>query len=679
MAANCVFLSYSRKDLDYARTLHDQLEAAGVTVWWDQEEAAGEDWTEQLLTWLETAHAVVVLVTRHSVVSLSVKNEVLLAQDYQRRVIPVLLEQARGGLWVLIRSLQWVDVREGRGSLGDLLIALQVQQPTVAPPGDHTFPAMNSLMLHQEPPSASLTQAQVTIVLPGEIGDFSDRERSSLIQIVARFASLQPDQIRIVRVEAGSIRVTLELPESSARWLVALYTHQAALIELLDIQAVYDVQVLPAQNKAAKATAVVALRRVQLRGWFQRRTRLSLALSGALLLVVVLAVSLRSAAGPEGMPIGLVANIQGTLDVQRAGWNSYVAVATGTTLRAGDRLRVSAGGQASVVCADGTAVVLQAATQPVPCSSNTNRFIFAIDQAEWANAVLSSAEAAVPRVIVPRASILLTTTPTIRWTAVEDRARYTVVLRREGAEIWRKTVENSATLVYPADQLALESGPLYRFVVTADNGQEERAQGTGVQVLGDEQAAALQADGALIAELALEAEAKRLLLANQYAQNGLYAEALVLLETPSTSAEQARLQLLGDLYLAVGLPDLAIAPYNQALAAATTTASTWAEAQANRMLGLVHSRLGGAENRTRAIVHYQQALQFIKSWRCRSAKRIAPAPGRSGISCGRSFLCWLCLSLLCRQRLCWRGLPQQLGGRRQDLKASAHYDAASPT
>jgi hypothetical protein len=106
MTTTCVFLSYSRRNLDYARTLHDRLEAARLTVWWDQEEPPGEDWTEQLLVWLESAHAVVVLVSRYSVTAPSVKNEVLLAQDYQRRVIPVLLEQARGGLWVLIRSLQ---------------------------------------------------------------------------------------------------------------------------------------------------------------------------------------------------------------------------------------------------------------------------------------------------------------------------------------------------------------------------------------------------------------------------------------------------------------------------------------------------------------------------------------------------------------------------------------------
>lgn len=606
MTAPCVFLSYSRGNSDYARALHDRLEAALVTVWWDQEEPPGADWTEQLLAWLENAHAVVVVVSQHSAISPSVKNEVLLAQDYQRRVIPVLLEQARGGLWVLIRSLQWVDARDGRDPLPDLLRALSA--------GDAL--ATRDEMQQLAPPPASAAQAQVTIVLPGEMRTFSEREQLSLVRLIARFAQLRPDQIKIVRVEAGSIIVTLELPESSARWLAALHERQAPLIDLLDIQAVRDLRVLPQPSGAAAGVAAAPpAARGQLAAWLQGWTRRrSLALAGALLaalLVVALANTLRGPALPIGTPVGVVAAVQGTLELQAAGWSAFVPVPAGAMLRAGDRLRLGAGARAGVVCADGTRVELQAGTRPAPCQ--TNQLLFDIGQARWANAVLGAADVGVPQVVAPRATALLTTTPAIRWTAAEGVVTYTVALRRAGEELWHVSVPGATTLAYPANQAPLEPGPIYRFVVTADAGPEETAQGAGVQVLDPPQAQAARAAARQIEQLGLDDGTTRLLLANLYANRGLYADALAVLEESAATADQAAsLQLLGDLHATIGLFNLAIAPYTQALAADQRAGDRPGEAQAHRMLGMVYSRLGGAENRARAQTHYRQALQFYQ-------------------------------------------------------------------
>src|SRR5206468_316984 len=44
--------------------------------------------------------------------------------------------------------------------------------------------------------------------------------------------------------ESGSVRVTLELPESTARWLLSLHRRNKALIALLDIEAIEDFRVV---------------------------------------------------------------------------------------------------------------------------------------------------------------------------------------------------------------------------------------------------------------------------------------------------------------------------------------------------------------------------------------------------------------------------------------------------
>ena len=124
-------------------------------------------------------------------------------------------------------------------------------------------------------------------------------------------------------------------------------------------------------------------------------------------------------------------------------------------------MRLAPGVQARIICADAVVVVLQggngAESVPVPewvalrhCPD------------PWANAVLSADDGRILQVITPRTTALLTTTPTIRWSAVEGTEIYTVILRR-GEEVWRTKVRGTTMLNYPPDQPPLERRPMYRF------------------------------------------------------------------------------------------------------------------------------------------------------------------------------------------------------------------------
>ena len=74
-----VFISYSRQDRGTAERLARVLEAYGWRVWWDYHLAPGESFRAAIRHALDEADAVVVLWSRHSVVSNFVLDEASVA------------------------------------------------------------------------------------------------------------------------------------------------------------------------------------------------------------------------------------------------------------------------------------------------------------------------------------------------------------------------------------------------------------------------------------------------------------------------------------------------------------------------------------------------------------------------------------------------------------------------
>lgn len=64
-----MFISYSSKDRELAARLAREIEATGRTVWWDPEIRAGENYRDVIIRELEAAKAVLVIWTKHSVIS----------------------------------------------------------------------------------------------------------------------------------------------------------------------------------------------------------------------------------------------------------------------------------------------------------------------------------------------------------------------------------------------------------------------------------------------------------------------------------------------------------------------------------------------------------------------------------------------------------------------------------
>lgn len=97
---------------------------------------------------------------------------------------------------------------------------------------------------------AEVSRSQVTLILEGEIQNFTITERDQLIFTLSRLVQTSPEQIQILRVARGSIVITLELPEDAAQRLLSLFQdHEPSLIELQ----IRDVQISKTPTKKSKS------------------------------------------------------------------------------------------------------------------------------------------------------------------------------------------------------------------------------------------------------------------------------------------------------------------------------------------------------------------------------------------------------------------------------------------
>jgi hypothetical protein len=97
---NSVFISYSREDEAIAQALTKELKVRGLSVFVDRAIAAGEDFVHHTRVALQAAEIVVVLLSKNSLRSRWIKDEVATALESRKQVIPVLLDAAGKENWV---------------------------------------------------------------------------------------------------------------------------------------------------------------------------------------------------------------------------------------------------------------------------------------------------------------------------------------------------------------------------------------------------------------------------------------------------------------------------------------------------------------------------------------------------------------------------------------------------
>ena len=85
-----VFISYSRRDLDFARRLSEGLEARGKDVWVDLNDILpSAPWMEEIKVAIAEADSVVAVVSPDSVASPVCQEELRHAVGLNKRLVPV--------------------------------------------------------------------------------------------------------------------------------------------------------------------------------------------------------------------------------------------------------------------------------------------------------------------------------------------------------------------------------------------------------------------------------------------------------------------------------------------------------------------------------------------------------------------------------------------------------------
>ncbi len=123
-----IFLSYADKDRDVALKIADGLRSEGLRVWTDLEILPGDNWAAELGRALESAQAMVVLLSPEAISSRSVRNDIsyaLGAKHLSGRLIPVYIRPAKGAPWILdsIQNLNYA----GPGKTAKKIVELLAQ------------------------------------------------------------------------------------------------------------------------------------------------------------------------------------------------------------------------------------------------------------------------------------------------------------------------------------------------------------------------------------------------------------------------------------------------------------------------------------------------------------------------------------------------------------------------
>jgi len=103
-----LFISYSRRDKDYASQLLGHLDESGFSVWIDSQIEYGDTWFREIDDAIKTCTAFLVIMSPDSYDSEWVQKEILLAKRYKKPIFPLLLDGEEFGILI---DLQFADVR----------------------------------------------------------------------------------------------------------------------------------------------------------------------------------------------------------------------------------------------------------------------------------------------------------------------------------------------------------------------------------------------------------------------------------------------------------------------------------------------------------------------------------------------------------------------------------------
>jgi hypothetical protein len=188
------FISYSRTDTETAVWFANQLRAAGLSVWFDQVDIKPSDrWDRTIEAALQDCLGLVLILSPRSAASENVLDEISVAMDAHKPVIPVMIETCQPPL--RISRVQWIDARTDRYQ------ALERCKTTLSGAMDQPSPQAPEAPQHlrfelTEPQSESLKRLLMSHLGPmaPHVVAHEARSADSFANLVTRLAERIPDQ-----------------------------------------------------------------------------------------------------------------------------------------------------------------------------------------------------------------------------------------------------------------------------------------------------------------------------------------------------------------------------------------------------------------------------------------------------------------------------------------------------
>jgi len=138
VSTETIFFSYSRDDTEFVLQLAKNLRQAGANIWLDQLDISpGSRWDKSIQDALTNSKVLLVILSKTSVESDNVLDEVSFALEQGKRVVPVLLEDCE--IPFRLRRLQYADFTENpEKGIHTLIQALHLDKEVASKLSDFT-------------------------------------------------------------------------------------------------------------------------------------------------------------------------------------------------------------------------------------------------------------------------------------------------------------------------------------------------------------------------------------------------------------------------------------------------------------------------------------------------------------------------------------------------------------
>ena len=215
-----------------------------------------------------------------------------------------------------------------------------------------------------------------------------------------------------------------------------------------------------------------------------------------------------------------VDSVKGRVELKRknASNEGFRVITRGpVSLSSGDQLKISLGAIAKVVCPGQNAIVEKRGTgERLSTQKICPTWRAVIDKGAPPIGEIGGKDAQIPYLISPRRSLILTSTPTLRWNPVAGATQYTVQIKNAQGIVWQTQVK-TPQVTYPGPPALTPSIP-YTVIIKTNTGKSSESEfGSQFLLLRSAELKTVQAETNLITQIDASPEIKALRLADYYA------------------------------------------------------------------------------------------------------------------------------------------------------------------